>query len=70
MTVRLTEAEARRLGITTAARRKKTTGKAVPAADCAPTRCVTCDAVFDRPVDEDRHFADRPTHRRYEMVVL
>lgn len=71
MTVHLTEAQAKKLGIDVkgAGRpTKKRLRNTVAAADCAATRCVQCDARFERPVDEDRHFAANPSHRRYEMA--
>lgn len=68
MTVHLTEAEARRLGIKGApAARRKTTSKAAPSADCAPNRCCTCGQIFTDETAEARHNADT-RHARYAMV--
>lgn len=69
MTARITPARARQLGLPgvefTTPRGKRRTKKTVPAAECGPTFCCTCDETFPRAVDEDRHFAAHPDHARY-----
>ena len=67
MSVHLTPAEARRLGITESSKAKRTR-KTVPVNECAPVRCVACGELFGSQAAEDRHFQTHPTHRRYEMV--
>jgi uncharacterized C2H2 Zn-finger protein len=71
MAARLTEAEARALGITgVKAARKRTTRKQV-GADDGPyrTRCTTCGEVFRSEPAEDRHIATT-THRRIELLLV
>lgn len=66
MTVHLTPAQARKLGITPPAGKRRTR---TATTNCLPLRCCTCGEVFTRPVDENRHFDTNPTHRRYEAVL-
>jgi hypothetical protein len=69
VTVRLSPAEAKKLGITAPAARKKTTSKAAPVRECCDMECVTCGEIFTRQADEDRHLAANPTHRRYACIL-
>jgi hypothetical protein len=65
----MTEAEARKLGIKGApAAKKRTTGKATPAKDCSPVRCVTCGETFTSETAETRHNAET-RHARFETVM-
>ena len=63
---RLTVAQARSLGVDTAARRVRTTARR--AAGPYRTRCVRCGAVFDRQAAEDRHLA-ATGHGRYDLLT-
>ena len=66
MAARLTEAEARALGLDVKAKRARTTRKT--AAGPYRTICKTCDVVFETSAAEDRHVADTG-HARYEIVL-
>jgi len=77
MTAHLTVAEARALGLDpsagTGARppsgaRRRSTRKAVDAAECAPNRCVTCGETFGGEKAEARHLK-QTGHARYETVL-
>jgi hypothetical protein len=63
--VRLTAAQARRLGVDAPAK-TRTTRKA--ARGPYHTRCVPCGAEFTTVAAEDRHLAANP-HYRYEIVL-
>ena len=75
MTVRISPARARQLGLpgvdagAAPSGGRRRTRRTVPARECAPTFCVTCDETFPRPVDEDRHFAAHHDHARYGCVL-
>lgn len=66
MSARLSEREAAALGLV-AKRSSRTTRK--QATGPYRTRCVVDGVVFTRQVDEDRHFAAHPDHRRYDTVL-
>ena len=65
MTVRLTPAEARRLGIDPTPTRTRTTRR--EAAGPYHTRCTTCGDEFTTIAAEDRHLT--AGHHRYELVL-
>lgn len=65
VTVRMSEAEARKAGLTKA--KKRTTRNAAPR-DKAETRCCTCGEVFTGDTAETNH-VERVGHYRYEMVI-
>lgn len=65
MTAYITEAEARRLGITLPATKKRTTRKT--AGGPRHTRCTSCGAEFRSSAAEDDHVA--PGHSRFELVL-
>ena len=69
---RLTAAKARQLGLPGVPKttpKGKRSRRTVPAKDCSATFCVACQEVFERPVDEDRHFAAHHDHARYGCVL-
>lgn len=68
MTAHLTTAEARALGIINTPKTRRTTRQTVPARQCSPTRCHTCQYVAARQCDEDRHFDTHPDHRRWDVI--
>ncbi|MCD6056486.1 MAG: hypothetical protein K0Q89_16 [Thermomicrobiales bacterium] len=69
MSVHLTPDQARKLGIDVkATKRKKTTGRHAPAAECSDTRCCTCGEIFTTIAAEDRHVVET-RHARYESVL-
>jgi hypothetical protein len=67
MAARLTEAEARALGITVKAGRTRTTRRTAKGPYW--TRCVTCGTVFETAASEDRHVAETD-HRRFEGPIV
>ena len=73
--VRVTKEQARQLGLPgvepAPPRRKgkKRDRTAVSSAECAPNVCHVCGVLLARPVDEDRHQAANPDHRRYESSL-
>ena len=67
MTARLTVAEARALGLTSAAVKPKRTTRKVGRGPYH-TRCRTCGVEFTTAASEDRHVHDTH-HVRYELVI-
>lgn len=63
---RVTEAEARAMGLDVKVRRRKNRSEARGAYH---TRCTHCEATFDSVTQEDKHLAFHPDHTRYELVV-
>jgi len=66
MATRLSQAEAKALGLDVKYKPKKTRREARGAYH---TRCTHCDATFDTVTAEDKHLAFNPTHTRYELVL-
>jgi len=64
VTVRVTPAEARRLGVDVPAARSRTVARAP-----YHTRCMTCGAVFTTQASEDRHVDLVGGHVRFELVL-
>lgn len=67
MVARITNADAKRLGIVLPD--SATVRKRSPREPGLPTRCCTCNDEFPGPAAQDRHFAENPEHRRYEVVL-
>ena len=71
---RLTKQQAKQLGLpgvtpTTPRKGRGRDRSTVPSKDCAPNVCHTCGILLPRPVDEDRHLDQHPTHCRYESSL-
>lgn len=66
MTVRMSEREARRAGLT--APKPRTTRKTAPREPGTTSRCVTCGQVFATVAAEDRH-VNETRHGRYEVLT-
>lgn len=67
MTARISEADARRLGLTAPTKRSKRTTKGSGRAG-ATSRCHDCELEFTSDAAEGRHLADTG-HARYESVT-
>jgi hypothetical protein len=70
MTIRLTAAQARDLGLdleAAPAKKPRTTRRTVKGAPYY-TICTNCGFESRTQAAEDRHLADNPTHRRYEIA--
>jgi hypothetical protein len=66
VTVRLTAAEAKRLGIDAPVARKRTTRK--EADGPYHTRCIVCGDEFTTVASENRHLDANPDHNRYLCI--
>ena len=67
MTVRITPAQARALGVDTPNSRRRSTRRT--ASGPYRTRCTTCGDVFVSEAAETRHLDDTG-HGRYELVLV
>jgi hypothetical protein len=67
VTVHLTPAEARRLGLDTTPARKRTTRK--EATGPYHTRCTKCGDEFTSVAAENRHLDADPSHLNYLCVI-
>jgi hypothetical protein len=66
--IRLSAAQAARLGVKTSSPPRRTR-RTAPAKECLDNRCVACQEVFKTTAAEERHFKDNPTHTVYETVI-